>query len=143
MAQRICSKRFLILNSLIVISVVLASGCKSPSPLYPRPPFSRGIRIHQDEAITLALAPIPLPRCPAGGQWLGQVGPQSPQSGNVGLFQGHTDHHGDLDQLDARDNAIWEVFSGPAVSPPCPIGVVTATVPQGGGIFNFICHIVG
>lgn len=143
MAQRICSKRFLILNSLIVISVVLASGCKGPAPRSPRTPFVRGIRVHQEEAITMALAPLPIPRCRAAGQWLGSVGPPSPQSGNIGLFVGFTDQHGDFDSLNALDNSIWEVVSGPAVSPPCPAGSATATVPQGGGIFNFICHLVG
>jgi hypothetical protein len=141
MIQR--NRSTLVILSLLAISVVVASDCKGPAPRSPRSPFVRGIRIHQDEAVTMALAPIPLPGCPGGGQWLGQVGQQSPQSGNVGVFLGGTDQYGDLDQPDARDNAIWEVFSGPAKSPPCPQASATATVPPGGGIFNFICHLVG
>src|SRR5215211_3916225 len=106
MIQR-SSRTLAILFSVIAISIALASGCKGPAPRSPRLPFSRGIRIHQDEAITLALAPIPLPGCPGRGTWLAQVGGPSPNSGGTILFQGFTDQYGDLDQPDALDNANW------------------------------------
>jgi hypothetical protein len=140
MIQR--NRSTLVILSLLAISVVVASDCKGPAPRSPRSPFVRGIRIHQDENIT-QLSPIPLPRCPGRGTWLGQVGGPSPNSGNIALFQGFTDQYGDLDNPDALDNANWEVFSGPATSPPCPRATVQRFVPPGGAVFNFICHLVG
>jgi hypothetical protein len=140
-AQSIRNTQGLFLISLLAITVLVAGGCSSPR-LLPREPFSRGIRIHQDETLTQNGVKVPLPGCPGGAEWLGQVGGPSPNSGGKIAFLGHTDRFGDIDEPDALDNANWEVFSGPAQSPPCPQAFTQRYVPQGGAVFNFICRIV-
>ena len=141
-AQPIRSTHVLILYSLLAISVLVIGGCASPSGPQRRV-FSQGIRVHQDEAITQNGVRVPLPRCQAGGDWLGQVGGPSPNSGSVVRFVGRTDQFGDFDEEDAIDNANWSVFSGPAQAPPCPRATVQRFVPPGGAIFNFICVAAG